>query len=348
MQCQFARFSGEQPIAIVPSVRDSSPFHDGELAVQERCGVREAIDRVGRAVIRDFMLPDHRELFERLPLLFVGSLDADRRPWASVLVGPEGFVRARDERTLRIDAAPAPGDPLAGHLGVGAAIGLLGIELATRRRNRMNGTVTAVDERGFAVSVDQSYGNCPQYIQARRAGWLRDPASFQEPRALVPVGRRLDEASRRIVDGADTLFVASAAPAARGGAGADGIDVSHRGGRPGFVKVRTGPGPGGATVLVIPDFRGNFLFNTLGNVHAYPRVGLLFADFASGDVLQLTGRAEVVWDGPELASFTGAERLLVVGLEAGLRHPERLPFGWSAPEYARQLERTGTWPPSSA
>lgn len=325
----------------------ASPFHAGEIAVQERCGVREPMARVGRVVIRDLMLPDHRQLFARLPMLLVGSVDRARRPWASVLVGRPGFVHAIDERTLRVDGLPAPGDPFADLLAPGIPLGLLGIELASRRRNRMNGTVTAVDEAGFTVAVDQSFGNCPQYIQARLPEWRRPPESFRQARTTDAIGARLDGAALRTVTTADTLFIASAAPAARGHAGADGVDVSHRGGKPGFVKVRAS-GPGAASVLVIPDFRGNFLFNTLGNIAAHPRAGLVFPDFATGDVVQLTGAAETVWDGPELASFVGAERLLVVTLDAGVRHPDVLPLTWSAPEFARQLDGVGTWSSASS
>jgi hypothetical protein len=319
---------------------DRSPFHAGELAIQERLGVREPIDRVGRVVIRDAMPPDHRELFGKLPMIVVGSLDDARRPWASLLVGEPGFAHAPDARTLRIDALPAPADPLAERLVVDAPLGLLGIELSTRRRNRMNGTVTAVDATGFIVTVDQSFGNCPQYIQVRRPSWRRPPSSFGEPRTVTAIGSRLDDAARLILARADTLFVASASASARGHAGAEGVDVSHRGGKPGFVKVR---GSDGASVLVLPDFRGNFLFNTLGNIAVHPRAGLVVPDFATGDVLQLTGTAAIVWDGDELASFAGAERLLVVTIEAGVRHPDALPFSWSTPEPARQLAGTGAW-----
>jgi predicted pyridoxine 5'-phosphate oxidase superfamily flavin-nucleotide-binding protein len=320
-----------------------SPFHAGELAVQERCGVREPIARVGRAVIRPFMLPDHQELFARLPMLLVGSLDAGRRPWASVLVGRRRFTHAIDDRTLRVGALPTPGDPLEGNLALGAPLGILGIELATRRRNRLNGTVTALDDDGFTVGVDQSFGNCPQYIQARSEDWRRPAASFRAEHVVTPCGARLTDESRALVERADTLFLASAAVAARGHAGADGVDVSHRGGKPGFVKVRRAA-DNGADELVLPDFRGNFLFNSLGNITAYPRAGLLIPDFASGDLVQLTGRAAIVWDGDELASFAGAERLVLITLDVGVHHRDVLPFTWSEPELARQLVHTGSWP----
>ena len=143
--------------------RTASPFHAGEVAVQERCGVREPIERVGRAVIR-----------------------------------------------------------------------LLGIELATRRRNRLNGTVTDLDHGGFTVALDQSFGNCPQYIQARTPVWRRPSVASRERHAPVVLGARLDAAARALVARTDTLFVASASAAARGHAGPEGVDVSHRGGKPGL------------------------------------------------------------------------------------------------------------------
>ena len=321
-----------------------TPFHDGELAVQTRAGVRDKVAVAGSRMIRDSMPEQHRELFQKLPMLFVGSLDPQHRPWASVLVGRPGFVSAPDEHHLRIAARPDAADPLAAQLAPGTPLGLLGLEPHTRRRNRMNGRVTQVGEQGFTVSVNQSFGNCPQYIQAREPRWLREPtASAPRPAdALAP--SLLHDAARALIRRADTLFIASASQRAGGTAdsgGPEGVDVSHRGGKPGFVRVREQQG---RAELTLPDFRGNNLFNTLGNIAAHPWAGLLFVDPASGDVLQLTGHAEIVWDGPELASFDGAQRLLKLRVDAALWRPDALPLRWSAPDYAPQLSATGTWP----
>jgi predicted pyridoxine 5'-phosphate oxidase superfamily flavin-nucleotide-binding protein len=316
----------------------SAPFHTGELAVQERAGVREKIAVAGARMIRDWMPEQHRELFRKLPTLHVGSLDGERRPWASVLAGPPGFIAAPDEHHLRIAARPATGDPLGEHLRAGAPLGLLGLEPHTRRRNRMNGTVVARDDDAFTVRVEQSFGNCPQYIQARSPRWVAD-----EPPPPVTRGAALNDAARALIARADTLFIASASAGARGGGGADGVDVSHRGGKPGFVRVDVEPASGRAT-LTLPDFRGNNLFNTLGNVAAHPRAGLLFVDPERGDLLQLSGDAEIVWDGPELRAFDGAMRLLRVHIVEGRWRPGALPLRWSAPEYAPQLAATGHWP----
>lgn len=318
----------------------ATPFHAGETAVQERAGTRTQAEAIGARVIRDFMPDQHRELFGKLPTLLVGSLDAQGRPWASMLAGRPGFVTSPDARTLRIGARPDARDPLAAQLVPQAPLGLLGLEPATRRRNRVNGRVLAVDPDGFTLAVEQSFGNCPQYIQAREPAWVE-----AAPAPAQTFGTTLPRPAAALVQRADTLFIASAA-AARGGAGAHGVDISHRGGRPGFVRVQRDAS--GAQVLTLPDFRGNNLFNTLGNLSAWPRAGLLFVDPDNGDRLQLSGTAEIVWSGPELAGFAGALRLVRVVVEAGLWAPGALPLRWSAPVYAPQLAATGAWPALSA
>jgi hypothetical protein len=319
---------------------EASPFHAGEQELQARAGVRERAARAGRRMIRDFMPDEHRALFETLAYVVVGALDARDRPRASMLAGRPGFMRTPDARTLEIGAWPQAGDPLAAGLASGAPVGVLGIELETRRRNRMNGTVIAAAGGGFTVRVAQSFGNCPQYIQARTyeyaAKTVRPP---QPPQAEGPL---LSPAAAAIVRAADTFFVASASPDARGGAAAEGVDVSHRGGRPGFVRVDR---VDGRCVLTAPDFAGNAMFNTLGNLARRPHAGLLFVDFGTGGALSLSGRAEIVWEGPEVAAFAGAQRLLKVHVEGGVRLEGASPLRWSPPADAPQLESTGRWRP---
>jgi len=309
---------------------NKAPFHAGEVAMQQAAGVHERLRELGPRVIRDHMPGQHREFFEQLPMLLVGSVDAQQRPWASLLTGLPGFIHTPDPQHLRVEALPSGDDPLHAQLRVGATLGLLGIEPQTRRRNRVNGTLVAVDSQGFTLRVDQSFGNCPQYIQARSPQWVGAGAAAH---ASQREGPRLSAAAASLVANADTLFIASAAPG-------HGADVSHRGGKPGFVRISD---EGGATVLTLPDFRGNFFFNTLGNIVAHPRAGLLFVDHDTGRVLQLTGRAGVVASGPEVEAFAGAQRLLRISIEEGLWASQPLPLRWSAPQQASQLEATGHW-----
>lgn len=316
----------------------SAPFHAGERALQLQAGSREQMAVAGPRVIRDYMPDQHREFFAQLPFVVVGSLDANLQPWASVLAAPAGFAHSPDATHLRIDALPASGDPLAGQLALGAALGLLGIEPHTRRRNRMNGTVESLDAAGFMLQVQQSFGNCPRYIQAREPVFVPKRADS----APVQWLDALDLDAQRLIGSADTLFIATAYPdeAAVGDeadARSHGVDVSHRGGRPGFVRVDEGG------VLTVPDFNGNRFFNTLGNLLAHPRAGLLFIDYDNGELLHVAATAEIVLDGPELAEFEGAERLLRLHVEHALRRPAALPLRWGDAQLSPHLAGTGHW-----
>lgn len=316
-----------------PGTAGTNPFHAGEQAVQARLGVQARMLDVGRRVIRPYMPDQHRAFFAQLPFVLVGSVDARGRPWASVLVGEPGFMRSPDPTHLEIAARPVPGDPLLQGLAPGAPLGLLGIELHTRRRNRMNGRVESVAEDGLVVAVEQTVGNCPQYIQGRETAWARD-AHDNAPRGSVAL-ERLDDAALALVRAADTLFVATRAPA--DGAHAGSADVSHRGGRSGFVRVEND------RTLLVPDFTGNFLFMTFGNLALDPRAGVLFIDFATGDLLTLTGRAEVVWEGDELRAFEGAERAWRFHIEAGWRLSDALPLRWRFRDWSPNTLITGSW-----
>ena len=103
-----------------------------------------------------------------------------------------------------------------------------------------------------------------------------------------------------------------------------GVDVSHRGGPRGFVRVE-------GHVVTIPDYKGNRYFNTLGNLVSQPRAALLFVDFATGDVLHVQGTTEVQWDGPEVRALQGAERLWRMRVERGWHRPAALPLRWTGP-----------------
>lgn len=313
---------------------DAAPFHTGEQALQARTGVRERMEEIGDKVIRDHMPDQHRELFGKLPTMLLGAQDDQGQPWATMLHGPVGFVTSPDARTLRLQARPAPDDPVAPWLSEGAAIGLLGLEFHTRRRNRANGLVRALGDEGFEVQVLQSFGNCPKYIHARR------PEAV-ERRSALPAQRlepALDGPSIALLRRADTLFIASASSARAGESSAnaksEGVDVSHRGGLPGFVHVATGPR---GLRLTLPDYQGNFFFNTLGNLLAWPRAGLVVPDFDDGSLLHLAAQASICFDGPALDAFPGAQRLLQLDVRHGWWRPAALPLRWSTPEAPPQF-----------
>ena len=310
---------------------DTAPFHAGEQALQERLGLRERMAAVGRVVIRDHMPEQHRELFQQLPTLWLGTLDAQGRPWATVLSGAPGFVHAPDETTLRVAAVLDGGDPALAGLFTGAPVGLLGLQPHTRRRNRMNGELVAVDAQGFTVRARQSFGNCPKYIQSREPERVTD----RVPGPATGEGPQLSPHALALVRSSDTCFLASssaAAPRHDGTPGA-GVDLSHRGGRPGFVQVTRSPA---GDRLVLPDYTGNAMFNTLGNLLVWPWAGLLFVDWTTGDLLQVSATARLVHEGPTLADHPGAQRLLELQVVGGVWRPAALPLVWSAPQPAPQ------------
>lgn len=258
------------------SPRNQPAFHAGETACQAEVGVAEHLARVGSQVIRGFMPEQHRDFFTLLPFLIVGSIDERGQPSASLLAAPEGFAFSPDPKSLRIDALPAPGDALERNLSPGAPLGLLGIQAHTRRRNRVNGRVSARDAIGFDLAVEQSFGNCPKYITPRVATYVGAEARAPES------SPGLDPRGRALIERADTFYLASAHPSAHASAArSEGVDVSHRGGPPGFAHFT------GDHTFVIPDFQGNNFFNTLGNLRLHPTAGLLFVDVSSGDVLSL-------------------------------------------------------------
>ena len=320
----------------------AATFHAGERAVQQRVGVAERMAQVGPRVIRDFMPDQHRELFEKLPFMLMGALDVQGRPWATMLAGAPGFVHTPDAQTLDIDAMPLGLSQIPLALAAGDSLGLLGIEPATRRRNRVNGELLSVGAGGLHIGVLQSFGNCPKYINAHTPHHV-EPT----PGAAKAFGALLPSPARSLVQAADTFFIATAsADAAEAHRAANGgVDVSHRGGKPGFVHVDE---QHGAHVLTVPDFIGNFFFNTLGNITVHPRAGLLFADWTTGDLLMLTAQAEIIWNGPAVEGFAGAQRLLRLTVTEGRWLPGAMPLRAGEAEPAPQLQATGDWPSAAA
>jgi len=319
--------SDERPVT-------GTPFHGGELALQDRLGVRDRVGRFAARAIVDRLPNQHRAFYEQLPFALLGSLDARGRPWASLLAGDPGFLSSPDPQRLQVAALPFAGDPAADNLAPGAPVGLLGIDLETRRRNRLSGRVVGRSAEGFDIAVHQAFGNCPQYIQSRRLQPLEDGAP-PGPRG-VSRATQFDSRAKALIAQADTLFIASAAGAAVTGA-AQGVDVSHRGGKPGFVRLEDD------RTFLLPDFAGNRYFNTLGNILLNPKCGFLFVDFAGGSLLSMTGAAEIIWDAVELRAFAGAERLLRFQAEEVVRLDACLPFRFVFDSFSPSLARTGQW-----
>ncbi len=325
----------------------SSPFHVGEQVMQARAGMRDRLESVGRRVVRGFMPDEHRELFEKLPYLFVGSEDADGFVWASLLTGEPGFIHSPNAETLTMGDVYGGLPAALGSLEVGQKLGILGIEFPTRRRNRANGVVCAVEGDALSVHIEQSFGNCAQYIHPRahrvQEGWQSEgDATRRSAGAPLAEGlgrprssdeqALLSERARALIEGSDTFFIATTSgrrdDSETESAPEQGLDVSHRGGPPGFVRVTK---EGAASVLTWPDFRGNYMFCTLGNLELDPRAGLVFVDFETGTTLALTGRALVV-DGAPTDAESGAGRQLRFAVTRGVWAHGATPLRWERVE----------------
>jgi uncharacterized protein len=303
-----------------------SPFHAGEIEAQAKA----AVGTPPGAGIRDFMPDQHRQFFAMLSYVAIANLDADGSPMATIVTGPPGFIESPNPQSLSITVKPDGNDPVITSLTQDRLVGLLGIDLSNRRRNRANGRIVSKEGMRVRVAVEQSFGNCAKYIQTRDIDHItaNAPGPVQ---SLVT----LNSSDRALIESADTFFVATSSGARFDANG--GVDVSHRGGQPGFVRID-------GDTLTIPDFKGNRFFNTFGNLLVEPRAALLFVDFQRGDLLHLQGTAEIVWhDETEVPRITGAERLWRFRVLGGLRRPLAIPLRWRFREVAPTTAATGNW-----
>lgn len=295
----------------------TSPYHPGELVVQARAGVLEEAMRLGKG-IHLTISPAAQDFLQYQQMVVVATVEASGRVWASLLTGKPGFMQVVEEQIVRLNAAPVSGDPLSENLLMADEIGILVIDLANRRRLRLNGKAELLPNGGIYVHTRQVYFNCPKYIQARHldADVTKLNAAHKIRRA-----KTLTCSQQHWIAQTDTFFIASFHPES-------GADASHRGGYPGFVRLLN------ASKLVFPDYSGNNMFNTLGNISMNPHVGLLFIDFESGSTLQLTGKASVIWDAERVAQFSGAERLVEFQLNQALEITDATPLRWRFVEYS--------------
>ncbi len=314
-----------------------SPFHAGEQLLQKQMGVREKMEQFGRKVIRNYLPEQHQDFYHHLPYIIIGHADDQGWPWASMILGKPGFLHSPDPQHLDIHAAPVEFDPLQKALKPGVHFGLLGIDLSNRRRNRMAAHITETSNGSVKLRVDQSFGNCPQYIQTRTFSKLSTNHQPAETQTI----NQLDQQTRAFIEQSDTFFVASFVPALEGEA-SRGADVSHRGGLPGFIRVDD------EYRMTIPDYPGNHHFNTLGNFIENPKAGLLFVDFEQGHLLMLTGRVDILNDVPDQEYFDGAERFWTFTLEQGRWLKHVLPLRWYFGEYSPNSLLTGNWTQASA
>ncbi|MCE9499810.1 MAG: pyridoxamine 5'-phosphate oxidase family protein [Leptospira sp.] len=257
-----------------------SVYHRGEIEAQKKAGTIHQAESIAH-LFMDQLPVSAVDFFASQSMVILSSQDLQRNIWASIILGKTGFITAVDKENLRIglsDVIKIENDPLWENIKYNRQLGLLLIDLTSRKRFRVNGTLSIADESIY-LKVEQSFPNCPKYIQRR---------IFQIDQSLTRNSHRKEQGIL-LTDGimdwirnSDTFFVGSANDT-------NNLDVSHRGGNPGFIEI-----PDNRT-LQIPDYKGNNLFNTLGNFLVNPNAGLLFIDYITGKTLQLTGYVDVLW-----------------------------------------------------
>lgn len=292
-------------------------YHIGERTVQTKAGVESVAEQNGRSIKRT--IPKGAIPFlAAQSLLIATSVDSDGRVWTSVMTGEPGFMHVEDEETLTIRSTPVSSDPLIPNLRSNPELGLLVIDFTKRIRLRINGTGT-FDARGsLVVKTEQVYGNCPKYIQKRS---LQSNGDFHRIRKSGHRSVCLSPEQQQWILDSDTFFIGSRSAEGK-------ADASHRGGSPGFVRVIN------ERTLMFPDYFGNSMFNTLGNIYSNPNTGLLFLNFRNGDTLQLTGRSEIVWDEKEVAACPGAERLVLFEMDEAVFTENSTNISWDLVEYS--------------
>lgn len=266
-------------------------YHEGERRIQLQAGEQETA-RSNAQNIAKTIPPAARGFIAQQSYVLIGFANSQKEIWAAFLAGPKGFAKSSEEGDrlhFRIN------DPIGvlekntpfSEISPGDYLGVLFIELASRRRLRVNGQVTEAGGPLITMGVSAAYPLCPKYIQRRR---LEEVVS-EDAGKTVETGTRITESVKRWIVSADTFFVASAHPEGP-------TDVSHRGGVPGFIQIKNG-------ALTIPDYPGNSMFNTLGNFALNPRAGVTFLDFETNRQLQLTGSVKLNLDAEDETITTG-------------------------------------------
>lgn len=287
-------------------------YHEGELAIQQRARESQIAERNG-IVIKDTIPRSALPFIREQPMAVLGTQDTQGRLWASVLFDKPGFLDpADDRRSVRVllnQTARQQSDPFWRNIAENRRFGMLIMDLGSRRRLRINGRAASVSADELTLGVEEAYPNCPKYIQRRHIRYFS--GGTHSTRSSDREGTTLDSALATLIRNADTFFVATAHPDR-------GVDVSHRGGNPGFVKVLDN------RTLRIPDYPGNSMFNTLGNLALNPNAGLAFPDFEGNRVLQFTGTADILWDQVDRTNETaGTGRFWEFHLNSWLEAPTR-------------------------
>ena len=291
----------------------NNPYHEGELEIQKLVGEDELAKRNGQ-VIKNEILAGALKFIDKQPMIVLGSVaSTGEEHWASVVTGSPGFVATIDQKSIELNldsVLKVKSDPLWSNIKVGGRLGILFIELETRRRLKVNGVVDKHDQEKVVINVEESFPLCPKYIQRRKVDLVLDESLSKE--ADVSKGDELGEQEKSIFAQCDTAFLVTSH-------NERGLDVSHRGGKPGFLKVVSN------SQIRCPDYKGNSMFNSFGNLVKNPKAGLIAVDFKNSCAVQLTGEAYTELDQDDKENETGGTgRFWTFKIDSWIRQPVKL------------------------
>ncbi|WP_404333121.1 pyridoxamine 5'-phosphate oxidase family protein [Mesobacillus maritimus] len=294
-------------------------FHPGERKVQSMLSVTKSANLVGRTIL-PFMKESFQFFIESQPMVVIGSTDPQGYLWSSLVCGNLGFIRIINERIIRIHIKKQENEMLFTNINSNNNVGMIVIDFSSRIRIRINGVANILDDETIEVKTEQVYGNCPKFIQARKIKINK----FDDNKTIQTLHRKNLNNNQEIwIEQADTFFISSSNSLGK-------TDVSHRGGQAGFVSILN------ETTLLYPDYVGNMMFNTLGNIVENTKTGLLFIDFQKGHTLQLTGDSEIIWDltDEEKLIYKGAKRLIKYVISGVIEKQNANMYSWDFLNYS--------------
>lgn len=295
-------------------------WHEGEIAMAKAMRVPDMDNPTVPALSPQ--LANHARI---APLIAIGTLDKQGRPWTTLWGGEKGISQPIAQGILGIRSQVVrQHDPVVEELvgkegdgtvvreeGVGRMVSGLTIDLETRKRTKLYGRMVAgalsmredeatetqqhVAEVQLVLKIEQSLGNCPKYLNKKHVELAESNPGLVSDSPQLPQ-RALDLLSK-----ADLFFLSSANHD-------QDMDTNHRGGPAGFVRIISND-PSGA-VLCYPEYSGNRLYQTLGNLKVNPVVGICVPDFDTRDMLYLTGTTEILI-GPDAAQVLPRSNLAV-------------------------------------
>jgi len=299
-------------------------LNEGEKTVQRLAGVSKEGERVARLAIKNRITPGLFPFIQSLPMAFVGSTDTDGKLWSSLLIGDVGFIEVphiHEVRFHRSKIHSAASDIFFKNIQERPEVGIMFKEPSQRVRYRVNGNVSYMDDQVIHISVVEAYGNCPKYIQARK---LSEVTPIDQTASSIQTGQSLGDFEKEWITSADTFYIATKDLEGK-------ADASHRGGNPGFVDILDDG------TLKIPDYFGNNMFNSLGNIYEQPNTGLLFVNFDTGATLQLSGKGEILFDQTTTADMekTGdTGRFWLFKPEQWIHTPQHHQADWTFLQYS--------------